>query len=349
MNAANIAGASGVLGMGAFNVNAKRPFIDDDGQFKVIVNQGAGRYGKQVVTNAEALLRYDEWRDVDSAVIEAARARMVGLEDLRSRDLEYNLGSIGVTVSLWQSQGDMTEADISMDTLTRGEKDRPSYNQQQVPVPIVHKDFGFSLRTLEASRRMGAGLDVTVPELAGKVVGETSEKMLFLGANVRVDGSTIYGYLTHPSRATVDMANAWSAAATTGAQISSDFAEALQALRENQKYGPYMVYISADLETKLDGDYADTAGNDTRTVRERLMAYNRVEDVKVADFLPANTVVIVQLTRDVVDLAIAMDITTVQWQLMGGMGEEFRTMAVWVPRIKADGNNAAGIAVIQPE
>lgn len=344
---AQIAGAQAIIGAGAFNVHARRPFIDDDGVMKVIVNQGAGRYGKQPVTNATALLRYDEWKDVDQSVITAAAARLVGIADLRSRGLEYNLGSIGVTISLWQTQGELTEADISMDTLTRGEKDRPEYNQQSVPVPIVHKDFGFSLRTLEASRRNGTGLDVTTAELAGRTVAETSEKMLFLGANVRVEGSTIYGYLTHPARVTVDMTTPWSSPTTTGKDIQNEFSEALAALRENKKYGPYVVYVSPNLETKLDDDY-NPGTSDTRTVRGRLLENNRVESIQVADFVPDNNVVIVQLTRDVVDLAIGMDLSTVQWQLMGGMGEEFRTMAVWVQRIKADANNPTGIAHIRP-
>lgn len=343
---ANIGAASAELGLGAFNVNSRRPFIDTDGNHKVIVNQGAGRFGKALATNANALLRYDEWKDVDTAIIEAAQARMVAIADLRSRGLEYNLGSIGVTVSLWQTQGELTEADISMDTLTRGEKDRPEYNQQSVPVPIVHKDFGFSLRTLEASRRNGAGLDVTTAALAGQVVAETSEKMMFLGANISVEGSKVYGYTTHPSRITVDMSPTWSTTAT-GAQIAGDFAEALSALRENKKYGPYVVYVAANLETKLDADF-NPGTSDTRTIRARLLEYNRVEKIEVADFLADDNVVIVQMTRDVVDLAIAMDLSTVQWQLMGGMGEEFRTMAVWVPRIKAGPQNSAGIAHIRP-
>lgn len=342
---ANIGAASAELGLGAFNVNSRRPYIADDGSSRIIVQQANGKFGTAPVTNAQALLRYDEWKDVDTAIIEAAQARMVAIADLRSRNLEYNLGSIGVTVSLWQTQGEMTEADISMDTLTRGEKDRPEYNQQSVPVPIVHKDFGFSLRTLEASRRNGAGLDVTTAALAGQVVAETSEKMMFLGANVSVEGSKVYGYITHPSRITVDSTANWATA--TGAQIAGDFAEALAALRENKKYGPYVVYVAANIETALDADF-NPGTADTRTIRGRLLEYNRVESIQVADFLPDNNVVIVQLTRDVVDLAIAMDLSTVQWQLMGGMGEEFRTMAVWVPRIKAGPGNAAGIAHIRP-
>ena len=347
MEHALIAGANGVVGS-AFNIHARRPFIDEDGIAKVLVNQGNGKFGKKPIqVNAESTLRYDEWKDIDRAVITAAQARLVGIADLRSRGLEYNLGSIGVTISLFQSQGELTEADISMDTLTRGEKDRPTYNQQMVPVPIVHKDFGFSLRVLEASRRGGTGLDVTTADLAGRVVAETSEKMLFLGANIQVDGATIYGYLTHPSRITVDMTAAWSAPTTTGEDIKDDFAEALNGLRENKKYGPYVVYVAPNLETKLDDDY-NPGTSDTRTIRSRLLEFNRVEDIKVADFVPPDNVVIVQLTRDVVDLAIGMDLATVQWQLMGGMGEEFRTMAVWVQRIKADANNPSGIAHIRP-
>lgn len=341
-NTAIVGLASGTLGQGLLNVNAKRPYFDpSDGNCYVIVNQGAGRYGKQKV-NAEALLRYDEWKDIDRTVIEAAAQRLVGIADLRNRGLEHNLGSIGVTISLWETQGDMTEADVSMDPTTRGEKDLPAFNNQQVPVPIVHKDFGINLRRLEASRRLGEGLDVTAAAIAGRLVAERTERMLFLGAGVRVEGSTIYGYLTHPNRNIVEI-TPWTP--TAGADIVDDIQQGLTALRADRFYGPFMVYIPAGYETILDGDYRD---NDDRTIRERVLALNGVEDIQVADFLPPNNIVIVQLTRDVVDLAIAQDITTVQWNVMGGMQEEFKVMAVWVPRLKADGDGRSGIVHLRP-
>ncbi|MFQ6413444.1 hypothetical protein, partial [Streptococcus pneumoniae] len=79
---------------------------------------------------------------------------------------------------------------------------------------------------------------------------------------------------------------------------------------------PYTIYIPAAYEGRLDDDF-NPATTDTRTIRQRLMALAGVVAITVADRMPANTVVVVQLTSDVVDLAIAQDVSTVQWETNG--------------------------------
>jgi hypothetical protein len=54
---------------------------------------------------------------------------------------------------------------------------------------------------------------------------------------------------------------------------------------------------------------------------------------------------LVQLTAEVVDLAIGQDITPLSWQEFGGLMNEFRVLMAAVPRIKFDANNACGVAV----
>lgn len=324
---------------GKLNLNGARPFRDADGHSKIIIVNSAGQAGKLKI-NASALLRYDEWKDIDRTVIEAGLQRMPALNDLRSRGLTHSLGSIGQTVSMWETLNDMTPAGIAMSAITRGEKDTPSYGNNSVPVPIVFKEFSLELRRLEASRRFGAGLDVLGAEIAGRLVGERSEQMLFSGAGVQVDGATIYGYINHPNRNTVTLSENWDAVGKTGEEIIADVQAMLAAARADRYYGPYMLYIPSLYEGVLDNDYR---ANDDRTVRQRIMALSGIGGIQVADYLPANNVVMVQLTRDVVDLAIAQDITTVQWSILGGMQEEFKVMAVWVPRVKAGPAGQSGI------
>lgn len=349
-NIAMIGGAAAALSgtmldaNGHLSVNSRRIWQGEDGRSYALAANAAGEYGK-IQTNATALLRYDEWKDIDRTVIEAATQRLIGIADLRSRGLTHNLGSIGATISLWETASDMTDADISMSAVTRGEKDTPAYNTQQVPVPIVHKDFSIELRRLVASRQSGGSIDVTAASIAGRVVAERSERMLFMGAPVRVDGATIYGYLNHPDRNTVDMAADWALPATTGKAIVAEVQAMLSAARAAKRYGPFVLYIPAAYEGKLDEDYRE---NDPRTIRQRIMALAGISDVVTADFLPSKNVVLVQMTRDVVDLAIAQDITTVQWSIMGGMQEEFKVMAVWVPRVKSTFDGDSGIVHLRP-
>lgn len=325
---------------GRINVNAMRPYLDARGEARIVANV-SGKLGS-IVTNAPALLRIDEWKDIDRTVIEAATQRLVGIADLQSRGLTYNLGSIGVTMSLFEKAGDMTRADVSMNGSTEGEKDKPGFEQGSVPVPIFHKDWFLNVRPLEASRRFGGGLDVTGASIAGRVVAERSEEALFNGVpSINVGGATIYGYTTHPNRNTVDMNNSWAGAATP-AQIFADVQSMLAAARADGHFGPYVMYIPGDVETKLDSDYVNGAAVTNRTLRERLLALQGLSEIKVADKLASDNVVLVQLTRDVVDLAIAQDITTLQWNPMP-LEFQYKTMAVWVPRIKTEFSNKSGV------
>ncbi len=58
------------------NVCNMRPYIDPhDGESKVVVqNKATGEVGT-IVANAQATLQYDEWKDIDRAVIEIATLR----------------------------------------------------------------------------------------------------------------------------------------------------------------------------------------------------------------------------------------------------------------------------------
>lgn len=326
--------------MKRLHANAQRPFINVDGRTYVVHN------GKAVLSaNDNGLLMYDEWKDLDRRVIQIASDRLVGIGDLQARGLTHNLGGLGVTIAQWERLSDMSGADLSMSGVTRGEEDTVEYDNKQVPVPIVHKDFRLNIRRLEASRRFGEALDTTAAEIASRVVAERSEDMLFAGEAITVDGNQIYGYRNHPDINTETMANEWDQVDTADNEnIIEEVSKALQKARDAGFYGPFYVYVPGKYEYKLDEDYRD---NDQRTVRQRIMALSGVEQIRVADRLTQDEVVIVNMARETVDLAIAQDITTVQWQNQGGMVELFKVMACWVPRVKSDFDGNSGIVVIK--
>ena len=333
---------------GRINVNAARPFLDEDGETRIITNaEGDSR----LVTNA-GLLQYQEWLEIDRAVTQTANLRLTGIADLRGRGLTHSLGSIGQTVSLWDAVSSMTPAQIDMAGITPGQEDTIAYAPTQVPVPIVHKDFRLNLRRLQASRMFGESVDVTAASVASRLVAEASERMLFGGKAIKVDGGTIYGYRTFPSRAQVDRTADWPSA--TPAQIKGDVQAMLTAARARRFYGPFSLYIPPEWEGVLDEYYLvgdDTAGITSvgLTIRQALLALSGLEEIKVADFMGASgEAVMVQMTRDVVDLAVAQDVTTLSWSAMGGMQEHFKVMAVWVPRLKADFDGRCGIVHLRP-
>lgn len=334
------------FGGNRLSVHARRPYIGKDGKSYIShFDTNTQKWGK-IQVNATALLQYDEWKDIDRTVIEIAVKRMAAVNDLRAAGLEHNLGGIGATISLWDRSSDMSGAEISMDARNRSQMDTVAYATQTVPVPIVHKDFQVEARRLEASRRFGESVDTTAAAIAGRVVAEGTETMLFNGSAINVDGNAIYGYTTHPDRNTVVLSTHWDVLdGSTGANVAilTDVLAMISASRIARHYGPWVLYIPTGYESKMDEDFKGGTSSDTRTVRQRLLAVEGLQDIKVSDFLSANNVIMVSLTKEVVDLAIGQDVTTVQWTNNGGMSEEFKVMAVWVPRIKSDFDGRSGI------
>jgi hypothetical protein len=339
---ANIGTIAAALG-GNLAVHSRRPYIDDKGTVRVLVDNS----GRSVVVNTPALLRYDEWKDIDRDVAKVAVERLVANGVLISRGLTYNLGSPGITESVFQKSSDMTGANISMDAATRGEEDTPAFDQASVPVPVIHKDFRLNSRPLQVSRLLGSGLDTMAAEGASMSVARSLEDMLLSTTAIVVGGNTIYGYINHPNRNTIDLAEMWDNVATTGLDIFEDVQAMVSAARADNHFGPYVLHIPGSYQAAMDNDFAPGSG-DTRTVRQRLLLIEGLEEIVVCDRLAAHNVVLVQMTKSVVDLAKAQDIVTVNWQEMGGALEMFRVYAIQAPRVKSDYDGRSGIVHLRP-
>lgn len=324
-----------ILGSGHFDIATRRPFVHTDGRSYCA-------HGKKLVPVNNALLQYQEWLDIDRVVIEAAVERLVGVSALISKGLVHNLGSIGLTISQWDRASDLTEATVSMSGVTEGQEGTVDFEEQGVPVPVVHSDWRLNLRRLEASRLTGESLDMTMARMAGRVVAEKSETILFAGASVKSGGNSLYGYTNHPHRNTVDMSKQWTDNTKTAAEILTDVQNMLAAARGDNHFGPFSLYVPGEYEGVLDNDY-DTTTATGRTIRQRILQLSGISEIVVADKLSNHNVVLVELTADVVDMAIAQDINTVQWESKGGMEQHFKTFAVWAPRIKSHHDGKSGV------
>lgn len=337
--------AEGIHGPGALfagasflSINVMRPFIDSDG-FSYYLN------GEQkLAANAPALLQYDEWKDIDRRVIQVFTQRLVGVRDLIAAGLTHPLGGLGVTIAQWEKSSDMEPAELSMSGVTPGQEDTPAFDLEGTPVPIIHKDFRINIRRLEASRRMGEGVDVLASDLAARVVAEKCEDMLFHGHALSVQGNVLYGYTTYPNRNTVGPFEQWNGtpAQVPGAQIVDNVQQMLDAARADNVHGPFVMYIPTIYEGRMADDY-NPGTSDTRTIRERIMALGQISRIEVADRLQDHNVLLVPMVREAVDLAIGQDVTTVSWQMYGGMVERHKVMTAMAPRIKSDYDGRCGI------
>jgi len=328
-----------------FDTGALRPYVGDDGRTYITVNQKGIPTAVPLMGNAAtATLRKDEWKQLDKAIIKAAKPRLRAVADIRSAGLTYTIpNGMGKTVLQTENIGDINAAVVSMDGLREGPNDRPQIGITNLPLPIIHKDFSFSARQIATSQNAGSPIDTTSAELAGRRVAEEAEKLL-IGVSTVADsyaygGGTIYGYTDFPNRLTKTItsptASAWTAA-TLVAEVLAMRDQSTAAYH----YGPWMLYSGAGWDQYLDNDFK---ANGSLTLRERIKKIHGIQDVRRLDYLTGYTLIMVQMTSEVVREVIGMDITTVKWESQGGMLLNFKVMAILVPQIRADQNDRTGI------
>ena len=345
--------ANVLMSDGRLNANAMKPFINpEDGNAYITVFKGGDakkpeNYGTKLVNNAT--LRRDEWKRLDEAVITISESRLGGVQNLISNGLTYDLGNgMGSTVLEWHDVGDALEADLTMDGITRGKNDRPNFQHNYLPLPIIHVDYEINARALNMSRNMGNPLDTTMVERATRKINYKLEQMLFTNTDYAFGDTDsrgrnkIYSYINHPDRNQVTLSVNWDASAKSSANIVSEVLSLKQTSINNYHYGPWMLYIPTAYETIIDEDYDTTAPTGT-TTRERIMKIAGIKGIQVVDTLPANNVLLVQMSSDVVRLVRGMGMQNVQWSVEGNMINKFKVMTIQVPQIRSDQNGKSGI------
>lgn len=365
-----------------FDPGLMRPFIDRAGHACVTVNTGsewnekAGAlvptYEKMLqrdaidrgimpVTNAQTLIRKEEWLAMDQVVLTAARQRLRAWADLAATNT-FPVPGMSKTVLEHERMTDAGDAMVDMDGLSQGNADRPKFQLEGLPLPITHSDFWFSKRDLAVSRAGKTSLDTTMAEQAGRRVAESIEKTL-IGIDTGLtfgdksgrgydNTPTVRGYTNHPDRITkTDLTT------PTGVSTADSTVEDVLAMRQlaydQSFYGPYMLYHSADWDLYLDNDYgvgtpgATAAFAPAQTLRKRLRQIEGIRDVRRLDFFTDTfTLLLVQMTSEVVRAVNGMDISTIQWETVGGLQLNFKVMAIQVPQIRSqfirqDQTNAA--------
>ncbi len=363
-----------------FDPGLLRPYVDGRGQRCVTINTGRmGNDNKPIyekrlvaelinnginspVFNATSL-RKEEWIELDRVVIKAARQRLRAWSDLAAANTFGGFNGMAKTILEHETMSDPGEAMVDMDGLSEGRNDAPKFQLEGLPLPITHADFWFSSRRLAASRNSGTPLDTTMAEAAGRRVAEMIEKTL-IGMEVGITygggsatptygrASTVFGYTNFTSRLTYT-----SVTTPTGSNPEATVNNVL-AMRDllyaGKFYGPFMLYHTNDWDRWLDNDYFRSGGTSvTRTLRERLASIEGISGVRRLDFwtgmnsgltatLPYQ-LLLVQMTSDVARAVNGMDITTVQWESIGGMRLNFKVMAIQVPQLRADFNGNCGI------
>ena len=343
-----------------FDPRCLRPFLNSNNQSVITKMVGRDASNKpilqNVVTTNAATLRKDDWVQIDEAVVQAARPRLRFFNDLRAAGLNVNLpNALGKTVWQYERQSDITPATVSMDGLRKGDSDRPLYDMQQMPLPIIHKDFSFSARQIAVSRNSNSPIDVTTAASASRMVAEKVERLaLGVDEDFNYGGGQVYGVCNYPDRLTKVFTNPWMKNEYgykvrnpywTPGVLQREILEARRQLADKFHYGPYAIYHSTDFDEILDDDYnLNFNGISTSlTLRERLKKIDQIQSIKTSEFLPDGTIILLEMDPNTIQAVTGMDITTVQWQDQGGFEIHFKVICILLPRLKSDYYGRCGV------
>jgi len=309
---------------------------------------------KDVPTMNAATLRKDDWKMVDSAVVQAARPRLRFFGDLIQAGLEVRIpNALGKMVWQYERQSSISDATVSMDGVKKGDSDRPTYDLDQMPLPIIHKDFTFGVRHLTASHSSNTPIDISAAASAGQACAEMVERLaLGVAPEHKFGGGAVYGVCNHPDAIATTFTNPWTTAGTrnpdwTPGLMQREILALRQRLYEAHHYGPFNIYHSPDFDVILDDDFnVTTSGvSISLTMRERLLKIDSIKAVKTSEFLPPGTFCMVEMNQQTINAVSGLDISTVQWQTEAGFEVHFKVLCIMLPRIKTSYSRHTGIAV----
>ena len=221
--------------------------------------------------------------------------------------------------------------------------------QVKTPVYFTMDDTSLGAREIAAANR-GENFSTSNISQSIRAVNERVEDSSLNGSSIVSAGGSAPGVVNAPNKATTNFVDSesWTAAGHDGEDILADVIAMFAALEANKRHGPYCLLIPSTYRNELNKDFKANSDKTTLTRLEELVAADEQLLVKAADLLPVDTVVLVQLTEDVIDLAVGMETTTVSWQSLNTWTTFFVAMAIMITRVKDDAEGKSGVCVGTP-
>lgn len=278
----------------------------------------------QLIENG--VLREDDTKQVEAAVTEVARRDLVGVADLRTRGLTVPLRNIGVTSFEYDRVAPVEPAKQSMSILAFGDNDLVRFGRTAIPVPVTMSNFQLDARMEAAGSSRGEPISLTNVEEHTRAVAEKLEDTLVNGSSIVLGANTLPGYTNFGARHQLSYSGLpWADASAVLSDAIFDVLAMRTALRNSGFSGPYILYIPQNYDGVVDDDYK---AESDRTLRERLQSITGIAEIKVLPALPDDEVLLVQMSRSVVSMAVGQDISPVTWELYGGLAQSWAILAV---------------------
>lgn len=314
-------------------------------KYKVINSEGniiANSADKQeLLTNADGTVRHEDFLVIRDMVIEVRRRQLNGIRDLREAGLTFGVG-IGEQLVGFENINEFAAATQEMNP-NKYDNNDTVFTEQYVPNPITHSTFDVPWRQQGFDYKRSLGMSESLRQ-----VSERLEETLFNGnsaISVDYNGTLfpIYGYTTDPNRGTGTISD-WTLEANRD-KIVNELIEQISAMWSTQggvSNDSVVVYVANDIWNITQKDYI--TGQVSKTIKERMEDVAQVKEVKPAEKLANGQVVLVEMERRSVELAIASDIIVTPHTKTNPMAPQtMTTYAAMVHKIKSDSNGATGV------
>lgn len=227
----------------------------------------------------------DAWRRIDARAQMLARSRLAVFNRLaQASTIPVAIADL---VNFYPQVSDSNEVLVSMDGRTGAKADAAAVNYVGTPVPVLTTTARMGWRQMEVIRKGGGMLDTATIANGQRKMTEKLEDMALNGlSSVNVNGNTIYGLRTLPSRNT--FSHTFTLNGATGANWLTAFKAAINAALGDNNFGQLTVFLNYG-----DYTYADTtdyAANYSGTILQRLRAIGQIKEIIPASSVPANEI-----------------------------------------------------------
>jgi len=277
-----------------------------------------------LVGRAQAPLVEEQWKQLDEAVVKAARRVLVGRKVLPI----YNLADVGVMQVQWDELTEMSPALISMYGETPAE-DVITYTRKSLVLPIIHKDFRIHWRDIVASQRKGVPLDTANAESAALVVAQLEDELILSGEVTGSPKLGIHGLATATGRNTEASVGAWA----TSPNAVNSVKNAIEELIADNFYGPYDLILQPSAFLAAHTFIGNTAVMQIDKIKELIAGKVYVTPALKAADGGADIAILMESGAENADLCVAQDLKTFYIQLRD-MNHFFKVYEAVVPRIK---------------
>jgi uncharacterized linocin/CFP29 family protein len=293
----------------------------------------------------------DAWVKIDTAVGRGARQPLIAYADLSAQVPFGSFDAMSHMTLEDQQNSTAGQVVIDMDGAGDGKADRYLTIPRSLPLPIIYSDFTLTQRERAVSSNKGLPLETSTAEEAGRACAEAVEDLtlgnitgnVFGTASISDLASQVFGYTNYTNRVVKTDMNA--PTGSNGTTIETDWLELIQALRDQYFYGPFTAYVSNDYWQFLQKRFSSNEPS-AGTLKDVLMGIADIKDIKVTPRLTSTfTVIMVQMTPDVVQAVNGMDFKTIRWDSKGGLVTNYRVMGIQVPRMRSKYDGKCGFAV----